>query len=85
MAAHNDSFCVAVENKGKLKMSETDILGKIAEKAVKQPLIALRMLRKLPHSPVKGELAIKSYILNRRRSGEQAALKSMQDALREEQ
>lgn len=58
-------------------MIDADTLPKIAQKAIKQPKIALRILRRMkPRRPLM-ELAVKSYELNRRRSGEEAARKNM--------
>ena len=57
-------------------------LSKIAQKAAKQPKIALRMLRRLPHCPVQAELAVKTYELNRRNGAKAKAEEMMREALR---
>lgn len=62
-------------------MLQTDLLTKIAQKAIKQPKIALRILRREKLNTPDRELAIQSYEMNRRRSGEEAARKTMLDAL----
>ena len=63
-------------------MLDTDILPKIAQKAIKQPKIALRKLRQSKLDRPHAELAIQSYDMNRRRSGEEAARETMLAYLR---
>lgn len=62
-------------------MLENDRLNKIAEKAVKQPKIALRMLRRLPTRLMRAESAIKEYDLNRGTQAEQVSLENLRAAI----
>lgn len=60
-----------------INMLEHDLMRKIAQKAVKQPKIALRIARRQKRLPRYGEQAIQTWELNRGTAGQQWALENL--------